>query len=117
MMSLWTQELTRLNLLADLIAENRLSGELQIDWNPDISDIWPNAQRSWGIDPGDALSVALQARGIGSTALTSESAQRISWNSKGQCWVLQSPIWKSAAGEGEPGSTWSCRPGEQQPPL
>jgi hypothetical protein len=99
MMSLWKQELTRLNLLSDLIVENRLSAGLQVDWNPNINDIWPNAQRSTGVDPGIALNQALLARGVKSISLMPESARQISWNSEEHRWAVLSTDGRS---EGPP---------------
>ena len=88
MMSLWKYELTRLNLLADLITENKVSGDLQVDWNPDIASVWPQSEYSWGLDRGMALNDALHARGHPSISLTPKSSQRVSWSSEEQRWYI-----------------------------
>jgi hypothetical protein len=88
-MSVWKYELTRLNLLADFIAEKRLSGDLRINWNPEISLIWPRAERSWGPDVGSALQQALLARGINDDiSLSLKGAQLISWNRDPAHWAV-----------------------------
>jgi hypothetical protein len=90
MMSLWKQEVARLNLLADLIAENGLSGEWYIDWNPDLNLVWPRAERSFGMRADTGLNAALHARGYGLIISSKpESAHRIFWNSPERRWGFQ----------------------------
>jgi hypothetical protein len=94
MMSLWQHELMRLNALADIIAENRLSGTVTVEWNPSIHDIWPNASRSWGeyVDAEWTLNVALDARGNGPVALKPDSTQRIFWDGRAKHWTVQPAV-------------------------
>jgi hypothetical protein len=91
-LSIWKYELTRLNLLADLISEKKVSGNFQVNWNPDLTSIWPHAERSWGPSASWALTEALRARGhSGDIAFTPKSTQVISWNGDRQQWTLGTP--------------------------
>ncbi len=99
MMSVWKYEMTRINLLADVIADKKLSGDLQVDWNPDIRDIWPKSDRSWGLDMGFALNIALEARSNESISLVSKNMQRISWISDEGRWSFAPAMAEVAAGD------------------
>jgi hypothetical protein len=90
--SIWKSEVTRLNLLADLVAENGLSGDLHVDWNPDIEQIWPQSVYSWGLKREAALNDALHARGSESIVLTRKGEQRVSWSREEQRWTIVDAI-------------------------
>jgi hypothetical protein len=87
-MSIWKSELTRLNYLADVIAENGLFGDLSVDWNPDIEQIWPQSVYFWGLDREAALNDALRARGGKSIVLTTNEEQLVSWSREEQRWRI-----------------------------
>ena len=88
MMSLWKHEMQRINLLADAIVENGLSGNMRLEWNPEMIDLWPASASSWGLDSTLALNRALNARGHQSISVVSDAAHRMFWNNEEKRWIL-----------------------------
>jgi hypothetical protein len=88
-MSLWKHEMLRINLLADAIVENGLSGNLQLEWNPEMIDVWPASASSWGLNSTLALNRALNARGHHSISVVSNAAHRMFWNNEERRWILE----------------------------
>jgi hypothetical protein len=90
MLSLWHHELTRVNELADIIAQNRLDGPVRVEWNPKLTDIWSHATRSWG-DPIDGLPLrlALHGRGVDGVIINPDASTHIIWDGKTQHWVVR----------------------------
>ena len=88
MLSVWKYEVLRINLLADVIAENELHGNLQLEWNSDIIDVWPASASSWGLDSTLALNRSLNARGHEAISVSSNAAHRMFWNNEERRWIL-----------------------------
>ena len=86
MTSLWRNEIKRLDLLVELIIENKIVGSLQVDWKPDLKAIWPASEYSWGITAQTVLDEALRVHGFGSVLLGPQSAQRATWIQEVQRW-------------------------------
>ena len=88
MMSVWKYEMLRINLLADAIVENRLYGNLQLEWNPNMIYVWSASASSWGLDSILALNRALNARGHQSISVVSNAAHRMFWNNEERRWIF-----------------------------
>lgn len=88
--SLWKNEMKRLDMLADLIMQHRIFGDLRVDLNPNLNTIWPASVAEWGFDAGRALNETLQGRGYEQVLLTPLSTQRVTWAKDEQRWLYSS---------------------------
>lgn len=88
-LSVWRNELLRVNMLAELIAQKRISGSLHIEWNPNINELWPNSKRSWGdaIDH-EAVELVFKAFGAEPVVLSADGATRVSWDRQARHWTM-----------------------------
>jgi hypothetical protein len=90
LLSLWYHEIKRVNQLADIAGQSRLSGPVRVEWNPKLTDIWSHAARSWG-DPieSDAVMLALHDRGVDGVTLTPDASTRVTWDRDTQRWIVE----------------------------
>jgi len=62
---IWKHEVTCYNRLADFIVRRHLTGNIQVQWVPDVYKAWPQFYRTMGfrLDDDWVLNAAVQARG------------------------------------------------------
>ena len=82
MTSLFKMEMKRLDLLAQLLVNNKISGDLRVNSKPELQTMG----RRLNFDSQIILDRLLSARGQNPVLLTSQSAQRATWLIEEQRW-------------------------------
>jgi len=75
--------------LADLIAGKQVTGLVRVQWNPNLNEIWPHSERSWGGSIDNTVTMALNSRGVSGVVVTRDAGDKlIVWDARVGQWTL-----------------------------
>ena len=91
MVGIWKHETACYTSLADFLTNQKLSGDIQVRWNPDLNRAWPQMSRTLGyrFDDTWVLNLAVKYRGGEEVNVkSSANARSVQYHPATSAWIL-----------------------------